>query len=118
MEVASDKWSFVVDLKESVGGEDSGPNPSELTAAAVASCEILTGIVWAARRHKIELRDLEADVQWDYEEKPERISRIEVSVRNVEPQLGEKTRAFAGIAKGCTISRTLQIQPELILKVE
>ena len=44
MEVVSDNWSFVVDLKEQFGGEDSGPNPSELTAAAVASCEVLTGV--------------------------------------------------------------------------
>jgi len=74
MEVVSDKWSFVVDLKEEFGGEESGPNPSEFTAAALASCEALTGVVWAARRHRIELRDIEAEVSWEYGEKPERIS--------------------------------------------
>jgi hypothetical protein len=83
MEVISDNWSFVVDLKEKFGGEDSGPNPSELTAAALASCEVLTGVVWAARRHKVELRDLEAEVSWDYGEKPERISNFDVTIRNV-----------------------------------
>jgi putative redox protein len=118
MEVISDNWSFVVDLKEKFGGEDSGPNPSELTAAAVASCEVLTGIVWAARRHEIELRDLEAEVTWEYEENPDRISRIDVAIKNVSDQLGEKKRAFAAIAKGCTVSKTFKIQPQLSLKVE
>lgn len=118
MEVISDKWSFVVDLKEKFGGEDSGPNPSELTAAAVATCEVLTGVVWAAKRHNIELREVEAEVAWDYEEKPDRISRIDVTIRNVAPQLGEKTKGFAAIAKGCTVSKTFKIQPELSLKVE
>jgi len=118
MEVISDRWSFVVDLKEQFGGEDSGPNPSDLTAAALASCEVLTGIVWASRRHGVELRDLEADVEWEYGEKPERISRIEVVIRNVESQLGDKTRAFRGVAKACTVSRTLAIPPELSLTVE
>jgi putative redox protein len=118
MEVISDKWSFVVDLKEKFGGEDSGPNPSELTAAALASCEVLTGVVWAARRHNIELRDVEAEVTWEYGEKPDRISRIDVTVHNAAAQLGEKTRGFAAIARGCTVSRTLQTQPELSLKVE
>ena len=118
MEVASNKWSFVVDLKPQFGGEDSGPNPSELLAAAVASCEVLTGIVWASRRHDLELEGIEAEVQWEYEEKPERISKIDVLIRNAADQLGDKTAAFTAIAKGCTVTKTLKIQPELTLKVE
>ena len=118
MEVISDDWSFVVDLKEQFGGGNSGPNPSELTAAAVASCEALTGVVWASRRHGVELRDLEAEVQWEYGEKPERISRIDVVIRNVVSQLGDKTKPFTAIARGCTVTRTLQNPPELSLKVE
>ena len=120
VEVSSDKWSFVVDLKEKFGGEDSGPNPSELTAAAVASCEVLTGVVWASRRHNVELRDLIAEVEWEYGEKPERISRIDVSIGNVGAQLGDekKLQAFTAMAKGCTVTKTLKIPPELSLKVE
>jgi putative redox protein len=120
MEVISDNWSFVVDLKEKFGGENSGPNPSELTAAAVASCQVLTGVFWASRRHNIELTDIEAEVSWEYGEKPERISRIDVLIRNVGAQLADekKKRAFEGIAKGCTVSKTLKISPETTLRVE
>ena len=120
VEVISDNWTFIVDLKEKFGGEDSGPNPSELTAAAVASCEVLTGVFWAARRHEVELRGIEADVEWEYGEKPERIAKIDVSIRNVGSQLGDekKMRAFKGIAKGCTITKTLTMPPALSLKVD
>jgi putative redox protein len=118
MEVISDRWRFVVDLKEKFGGEDSGPNPSELTAAALASCEVLTGAVWAAKRHDIELRDVEAEVTWEYGEKPDRISRIDVTISNAASQLGENTKGFAAIARGCTVSRTLRTPPELSLTVE
>jgi len=118
MEIVTDKWSFVVDLKEKYGGENSGPNPSELTAAALASCEVLTGVVWVAKRHRIELRDLEAEVEWEFAEKPVRISRIDVTIRNVAAQLGDKTDAFEAIAKGCNISKTFKTPPELTLKVE
>lgn len=118
MEVISDKWSFIVDLREKFGGENSGPNPSELTAAALASCEALTGVVWAARRHGIELRDLEAEVEWEYGEKPERIAKLDVTIRNVASQMGDKTKAFTAIAKGCTVSKTLMHPPEVSLKVE
>ncbi len=120
MEVISDKWSFTVDLKEQFGGENAGPNPSELAAAAVASCEVLTGVHWASRRHDVELVDIEAEVSWEYEQKPERISSIDVIIRNVAAQLGDekKTRAFKGIARGCTLTRTLQNTPDLSLSVE
>lgn len=118
MEVISDGWSFIVDLEEKLGGENSGPNPSGLTAAAVASCQVLTGVFWASRRHGIELRDLEAEVTWEYGEKPDRISRIDVSITNVGPQLGDKIRAFTSMAKACTVSKTLRIPPETTLTVE
>ncbi len=120
VEVSSEKWSFVVDLKEEFGGEDSGPNPSELTAGALAACEILTGVHWADRRHGIELRNVEGEVEWDYGEKPERISRFNVVIRNVQAQLKDAkiVQAFTGIAKGCTIAKTLKVQPETHLTVE
>ncbi|MEW6349039.1 MAG: OsmC family protein [Thermodesulfobacteriota bacterium] len=120
LEVVSPNWSFVVDLKEKFGGENSGPNPSELTAAALAACELLTGVVWASRRHHVELEGLAATVKWDYAEKPDRISRINVEIRNVSSQLGDerKLRAFTAIAKGCTVTETFKMPPELNLKVE
>lgn len=118
MEVVSDNWSFVVDLRERYGGDNSGPNPSELLVAAVASCEALTGVVWASRRHGKELQNVEAEVTWEYGEKPERISSINVVIRNVAAQLGDKTAAFKAIAKGCTVSKTLKTSPELDLEVE
>jgi putative redox protein len=118
LEVVSDKWSFVVDLKEEFGGENSGPDPSELVAAALAACEVLTGVAWASRRHATELQDVEAEVTWEYGEKPERISSINVVIKNVADRLGENTAAFKAIVKGCTISKTLKVPPELELEVE
>jgi uncharacterized OsmC-like protein len=118
VEVISDKWSFVVDLREQFGGENSGPNPSALLASAVASCELLTGILWASRRHDIELKDLEAEVEWEYEENPERVAKIDVTIRNAVDQLGDKSKAFTAIAQGCTINKTLKIRPDTTLKVE
>ena len=118
VEVVSDRWKFLVDLKEEYGGKDEGPNPSELTAAAVASCEMLTGIFWASRRHGVELEKLEAEVEWEYGTKPDRITRFDVKIRGVKDQLGDKTRAFAAMAKACTVSKTFAMPPEMTLEVE
>ena len=59
-------------------------------------------------------------MEWEYGEKPDRISRIDVVIRNVASQLEDekRVRAFRGIARGCTVSKTLKIQPETSLKVE
>lgn len=118
MEVVSEQWKFTVDLKEAFGGQNKGPNPSELAAAALASCEVLTGIYWASKRHGLELENIEAEVEWEYGQKPDRITNFDVKIRNVQPQLGDRTRAFAAIAKGCTISKTLAMPPTLSLEVE
>jgi putative redox protein len=120
MEARTDKWTLVVDLRDEFGGEGSGPNPSELLVAAVASCETLTGVYWASHRHHTELTGLEAEVEWQYEHDPERISKIGVVIRNVASQLGDeaKLRGFKGVAKACTISRTLQHTPQLMTIVE
>ncbi|MGC8905829.1 MAG: OsmC family protein [Desulfomonilaceae bacterium] len=118
VEVVSDRWKFLVDLKEEYGGKDQGPNPSELTAAAVASCEMLTGIFWASRRHGVELEHLEAEVEWEYGTKPDRITRFDVKIRGVKDQLGDKTRGFAAMAKACTVTKTFAMPPEMTLEVE
>lgn len=118
VKVMSDHWSFLVDLKEEYGGKNQGPNPSELAAAAVASCEMLTGIFWASRRHGVELEHLEAEVEWEYGEKPDRISRFDVKIRGVQDQLGEKTKAFTAMAKACTVSKTFSMPPVMTLEVE
>ncbi len=118
IEVISDKWSFIVDLKEDFGGQNSGPDPSELVAAALGTCELLTGVVWASRRHATEIQNAEAEVTWEYGEKPERVSSINVVIRNVADQLGDNAAAFKAIAKGCTIAKTLKIPPELNLEIE
>jgi uncharacterized OsmC-like protein len=51
-----------VDEPPEFGGEDSGPMPTELVVAALASC-FCVAIVWAARKKGIEVGDLEVAVQ-------------------------------------------------------
>ncbi len=74
--------------------------------------------MWESRRRGIELSGLEAEVEWECGQKPKRIAHIDVVIRNAASQLGDRTRAFAGIAKGCTISKTLIIEPATSLTVE
>jgi putative redox protein len=51
-----------VDEPEEFGGEDSGPMPTEVLVAALASCFCLA-VAWAARKRRIPLDDLRVSVQ-------------------------------------------------------
>jgi uncharacterized OsmC-like protein len=46
-----------VDEPTSVGGDDTGPQPTELFLASLASCFALA-VAWAARKQGVELEDL------------------------------------------------------------
>jgi uncharacterized OsmC-like protein len=51
-----------VDEPAEFGGGDTGPMPTELVAAALASC-FCVAVVWAARKKRIPVEDLEVQVQ-------------------------------------------------------
>ncbi len=105
-------------LKPEFGGQDSGPDPSELVAAALAACELLTGVAWASKKARQGIAKRGSGGHLGVRGKTERVSNIKVVIQNVADQLGDKTAAFKAIAKGCTVSKTLKIPPELELEVE
>lgn len=54
--------SLRVDEPEEFGGEDTGPMPTEVLVAALASCFCIA-VAWAARKKRITLDDLRVSVQ-------------------------------------------------------
>jgi uncharacterized OsmC-like protein len=54
--------SLRVDEPAEFGGDDSGPMPTEVLVAALASCFCLA-VAWAARKKRIPLDDLRVSVQ-------------------------------------------------------
>ena len=65
-EVAAGEFILNVDEPASAGGTDSGPEPTELLLASIASCFTLA-VAYSARKRSLELRDLSVTVTGFYD---------------------------------------------------
>jgi uncharacterized OsmC-like protein/predicted DsbA family dithiol-disulfide isomerase len=104
---------LTTDLPTGEDGEDAGPSPYDLLAAALGSCTAMT-IRWVAERKKIPLRGV--DVRLSQSRGPSghlfRLS-IELDGDLDEAQRAELERA----AERCPVSRTLRRQIEIVERV-
>jgi putative redox protein len=94
-----------VDEPESAGGGDSGPMPTELFCASLASCFCLA-VAFAARKRDIVLRDLEVTVRAERAGRELRYERLTVETTAAADaatlaRLVERARPF------CWVSNTL-----------
>jgi putative redox protein len=109
-------FELVVDEPESVpGGTGTGPQPTELLLAAVASCFTLA-IAYSARKHGTELADLDVDVTGIYD--GPRFSAIRIAVRAGAPQGDDLAKLIKSAERVCYVTRTLRSSPELEVVID
>lgn len=95
---------LTTDEPEHLGGEDSGPAPHELLAAAVASC-VSTTLLMYARTKGWELGRVSVDVEYDNESTPRRIA-IAIGVES-DLTPGQLARLEL-VAAACPVRRALE----------
>lgn len=97
------------------GGEDSGPMPTELLTASLASCMCLA-IAWAARKRRHELPDLEVQVLPVRAPGEPRYAAYEVTVHSsADP---EALAAAVDLGKRyCWVTNTLAAAPEVRVRI-
>lgn len=102
------------DEPSSVGGDDTGPMPTEVFLASLASCFCMA-VYHVARKRDIELSSLEVSVSGEYE--GPRFRRLRVDVRpgdEIDDLQQLLERAFAV----CYVSNTLRNPPRLEIAVD
>ncbi|MCE0765806.1 OsmC family protein [Pseudonocardia kujensis] len=109
-EVDAGGFTVVADEPDSAGGTGTGPQPTELLLAALASCFTLA-IAYTARKRDVDLRKLEVDVTGRYEGL--RFAGFTVLVRAAEPRGEELDRLVEGARRVCYVSNTLAGSPDL-----
>ena len=93
-----------VDEPTSVGGDDTGPQPTELFLASLASCFALA-VAWAAGKQGVELEDLAVRAVGTYRGPKFVELRVEVTSSHERVELEKIVQRAKG---ACYVSNTLR----------
>ena len=107
------KHQLLTDAPEALGGDDSGPEPHDLLAAALAACTSLT-VTMYARRKGMALEDVKVAIDHGQHDGAYELRR---HIELVGALSQEERERLLDIANKCpvhkTLSGTIRIQTEL-----
>jgi putative redox protein len=112
VDVSSGDFVTRVDEPERVGGTDTGPQPTDLLLASIASCFVLS-LAYAAGKRGIELGSVGVDVTGTYE--GPRFSRIAIDVSmSVADDVAEALIESA--ERVCYVTNTIKRPPDITVR--
>jgi putative redox protein len=115
-DVKAGRHTVTVDEPSSQGGQDMGPSPQELLAAALASCTAVTMEMYADRKGW-NVDGLEVDCRYT---PPQRgcPTRFEMIMRMPAHLSEEQVERLQVIAAKCPVHRTLEGEVSFVERVE
>ncbi len=112
--VQAGRFSLTVDEPESAGGTDTGPQPTELFLASVASCFTLA-LAHVARKRGVDLGDLQVSATGTYDGPS--FAAVDITV-HCSPTPPGFDRLLAAAERVCYVSNTLRRGPALQVRSE
>jgi len=116
VDVNAGEHQFIIDEPESLGGANTGANPVEHLLASLASCQVITYQVWAAKLG-ITLDTVEVDAEGDLDVRgffgvddsvPAGFGAIRTTVRISGPESTERyAELSAAVDSHCPVGDTL-----------
>jgi len=103
-------FELVADEPESIGGTNTGPRPTELLLASIASCFTIS-LAYSARKRHLELADVEVDVTGRLDG-PQFVS-FRIEVRASSPTADELAKLAESAKRVCYVTRTLSAEPKI-----
>jgi putative redox protein len=104
---------IIVDEPESAGGTNTGPQPTDLLLASIASCFTLS-MAYAADKRGIELPGLRVRVVGTYEGL--KFTRIELLIGSAGPS-GVLEELISDAERVCYVTNTLRQAPEVRIEL-
>jgi uncharacterized OsmC-like protein len=109
---------LVVDQPADAGGQDSGPTPTELFVASLASCAAF----YAGRfltRHGYSRDGLAVSAGYEMaSDRPARVRNVRLIVRVPAGLPPERWAALRAVASHCTVHNTLTSPPSVIIDLQ
>jgi len=104
----------ISDEPPSVGGENTGPDPHDLLAAALAACTSMTVLLYA-RRKEFDLQDIEVNISHGQQGETYTFTRHIRYVGNLD----EATRMrLTEIANKCPVHKTLSGKIQIVTEAK
>ena len=113
--VQAGDFEVVADEPESAGGTGTGPQPTELLLASIASCFTIS-LAYSARKRDIELADVEVDVVGHYD--GPQFSSFRIIVRASAPTGDDLAKLAESAKRVCYVTRTLAAAPTIEVVTE
>jgi putative redox protein len=101
---------LLTDAPHALGGEETGPEPHDLLAAALAACTALT-VTMYARRKGMDLQDIDVRIEHGQKEGAYVLNRRIHFIGNLSAE--EKER-LSDIANRCPVHKTLSGQIHIL----
>ena len=103
------------DAPKDIGGDASAFSPTDLVAAALASC-VLTTIAMFAERHELNLAGITAQVGTEMNASPRRIGRLPLVVTLPASIPADMRTVLERVGNGCPVHASLH--PDIDAKIE
>jgi putative redox protein len=109
--VTAGEFEMIVDEPESVpGGTNTGPQPTDVFLASIASCFTIA-MAYSAAKRGIELSDLHVETTGTYD--GPRFSAIRIAVTTTAPEGDELAKLIKAAERVCYVTRTLAASPDI-----
>lgn len=105
----------VVDQPAEMGGEDTGPTPTELFVASLASCVAFYARRYL-RRHELPTEGLVVDADFVLGTGPARVSDIDVRITLPNGFPEERRAGLLAVASHCTVHTSITQQPDIAVR--
>jgi len=109
VDVAAGGFDLRVDEPAEVGGDDTGPQPTDLFLASISSCFVLS-LAWAARKRELTVESIDVRVIGTYD--GPRFSRIEIEV-DLPGDAEQVAALIASAERVCYVTNTIKRTPDL-----
>ena len=108
---------ILVDQPVDLGGNDTGPTPTELFVAGLASCVAFYAGSFL-HRHGIAADGMRVDVDWELSEtRPARVEHIDVTLTPPTTLPAARWPALLAVARHCTVHNSLEQTPEVSVEL-